>query len=353
MSIEKDRAAIDRIDLDILALLNERASLAISIAHEKRQAASEQFSPARERQIFDRLLAQNKGPLPDAGLISIYREVIAVHRLLTRPLRVAYLGPAGTFSHVAALRKFGGLSELRAVDSIPETFSEVEKDAADYGIAPIENSLGGVVPYTLDVLADTSLRVCAELYVDIELHLLANCPLEQVTRVYSMPQPLAQARIWLKTNLPRAELVEVSSTARAAQVAGQEPGAAAIGTTLAAELYGLGVVVEHVEDQADNRTRFIVVGRHDSPPSGRDKTSIIFSVRHQSGALYRALGALNEHGINMTLIESRPTRKRPWEYLFYVDFQGHAADPNVARALEALAQECLQVRVMGSYPESE
>jgi len=353
MSIEKDREAIDRIDLEILNLLNERARLAISIAHQKREMANEQFAPARERQIFDRLRDHNKGPLPDQAVISIYREIIAVHRTLTRPLRVSYLGPAGTFTHLAARRKFGGLAELRPVDSIAESFAEVEKGAADYGLAPIENSLGGVVPYTLDVLADTTLKICAELYVDIELHLLAKCPLAEVVRVYSMPQPLAQARIWLKTNLPRAELIEVSSTAKAAQVAGPEPGSAAIGTDLAAELYGLNLIAEHIEDQADNRTRFIVVGTHDSPPSGKDKTSIIFAVRHQAGALYRALGVLNEYGINMTLIESRPTRRRPWEYLFYVDFQGHARDPKAEAALAKLAGECLDLRVMGAYPESE
>jgi len=353
MSIEKDREAIDAIDLQILDLLNQRARLAIAIAKQKRERASALFSPARERQIFDRLRAHNKGPLPDQGLTSIYREVIAVHRLLTQTMRVAYLGPAGTFTHLAALRKFGSLATLHAVDSIADTFSEVEKGAADYGVAPIENSLGGVVTYTLDTLAETTLRICSELYVDVELHLLANCPLEQVTRVISMPQPLAQARIWLKSNLPRAELVEASSTAKAAQTAKDEPGTAAIGTALAAELYGLGIIAEHVEDQADNRTRFVVVGKHDSPPSGHDKTSIIFSVRHQAGALYRALGVLNDYGINMTLIESRPTRKRPWEYLFYVDFQGHREDAQVAAMLKALAQECLQLEIMGSYPEAE
>lgn len=353
MSIEKDREAIDRLDLEILRLLNERAQLAISIAHQKREGAAQQFSPARERQIFDRLQAANQGPMPNEGLLSIYREVLAVHRQLVRPLRVTFLGPAGTFAHMAALRQFGRLADLRPVDSIADTFAEVEKGAADYGVAPIENSIGGVVPHTLDTLAETPLRICAETYIGVELDLLANCPLDEVRRVYSMPQPLTQARVWLRSNLPKAELVETPSTARAAQVAAEEAGAAAIGTGLAAEIYGLQVLAEHIEDEPDNRTRFIVVARDDSAPSGKDKTTVVFAVRHQAGALYRALGVLSDYGANMTMIESRPTRRQPWDYQFVVDFQGHRSDDRMKRMLDRLGDECLELRVLGSYPEAE
>jgi len=354
MSIEHERAAIDKIDDQILALLNERAKLALTISREKRRRASAQFSPARERQIFDRLIAANAGPLPAEGLLSIYREIIAVHRQLELPASIAYLGPAGTFTHMAVLRKFGARADASPAESIADVFNQVEKGSATFGVVPMENSTEGVINDTLDMFVESALDICAEIYLDIDHYLVSRSAIEEVTRIYSMRQPLAQCRVWVKTNLPRAELQEMASTARAAQLAAQEPGSAAIATKLAASLYDLNLIGEKIQDSPHNRTRFLVVGRAPQPErSGHDKTSIMFSVRHEAGALYRALAVLDKYDINMTMIESRPTKKTPWEYIFFVDIQGHIADPPVAEALEHLRGATLFMRMLGSYPEAE
>jgi chorismate mutase/prephenate dehydratase len=354
MSIERERAVIDRIDDQVLALLNERAKIALAIGRQKRRRAKDLFSPARERQIFDRLIAANPGPLPDAGLINIYREIIAVHRQLEMPATIAYLGPAGTFTHIAVLRKFGAGAKASAAESIADVFTQVEKGVATFGVVPMENSTEGVINDTLDMFAESSLDICAEIYLDVDLYLLSRSDMAQVTRIYSMRQPLAQCRVWLKTNLPRAEVQEVSSTSRAAQLAAEEPGAAAVGTILAAEMYGLNTIGEKIQDLPYNRTRFLVIGRaREQERSGRDKTSIMFSVRHEAGALFRSLAVLDKYDINMTMIESRPTKKTPWEYVFFVDVQGHVSDAPIARALEHLREATLFMRVLGSYPEAE
>lgn len=354
MTIERERALIDQLDDQILDLLNQRAKHALAIARHKRRRAKDHFSPARERQIFDRLLAANPGPLPDESVLSIYREIIAVHRQLEAPATIAYLGPAGTFTHMAVLRKFGARAEASPAESIGDIFSQVEKGAATFGVVPMENSTEGVINDTLDMFVESSLDICAETYLDVDHYLVSRSPIEEVTRIYSMRQPLAQCRVWIKTNLPRAELQEVSSTSRAAQLAAQEPGSAAIATRLAAGMYDLNIIGEKIQDSPYNRTRFLVVGRASEPErSGHDKTSIMFSVRHEAGALYRALAVLDKYDINMTMIESRPTKKGAWEYIFFVDVQGHVSDPPVARALEHLGAATFFMRVLGSYPEAE
>lgn len=353
MTIEKKRQEIDRIDAQILELLNQRANAAVEIGKAKKKQAADTFVPARERQVLERLLKKNKGPLKDEAVLSIYRQVIAASRQLAGPTKVAYLGPEGTFTHVAVLQKFGETADLRPTESIAEVFAEVEKGNAEYGVVPMENSTEGVVRPTLDMFVESSLSICAEIYLDIALHLLSKSKFDAITRVYSMPQPFAQCRTWIKTNMPQAELVEVASTAKAAQIAAKEPGSAAIGTDLAARLYKLKIVRENIEDSAANRTRFLLIGQAESRPSGRDKTSIMFSVKHQAGALYRALGVLDKYDINMTMIESRPTRQKPWEYIFFVDFLGHQSEAHVAKALERLREDSLFLRVLGSYPEAE
>lgn len=354
MTIERDRAAINEIDEQILALLNKRAKLVMEIGRKKRRRDQARFSPARERQIFDRLLAANPGPLPDESVLSIYREIIAVHRDLELPAVISYLGPAGTFTHMAVLRKFGARAEAAPAESIADVFGQVEKGAATFGLVPMENSTEGVINDTLDMFVESSLDICAEIYLDIDHYLLSRSNIEEVTRIYSMRQPLAQCRLWIKTNLPHAELQEVASTARGAQLTAEQPGTGAIATELAARLYDLNIIARKVQDSPYNRTRFLVIGRAPKPePSGRDKTSVMFSVRHEAGALYRALAVLDKYAINMTMIESRPTKKTPWEYVFFVDFQGHTSDPPVARALEDLQQQTLFLRVLGAYPEAE
>lgn len=353
MDIDKIRDSIDQLDGQILSLLNQRAELALQIAQLKQQQGQEPFVPAREREVFDQMVAQNPGPLSKEAVIAIYREIIATMRALEKSLTVAYLGPPGTFSHLATLNKFGSLANHQPRDSISDVFGEVEAGRADYGVVPIENSTEGVEYHTLDRLAESSLQVSAEVYVDIEHHLLSKGDLDSIQRIYSHSQALSQCRTWLKTNLPNAELVEVASTARAAQLAAEDANCAAIGSRLASDLYQLNRVRERIEDYHYNRTRFLIIGTTQSPSSSKDKTSIMFSVKHEAGSLVRALGGLGKHDINMTMIESRPTRQTPWEYVFFIDFQGHAQDPQVAKALSQFKEQCLFLRVLGSYPEAE
>jgi len=349
MPLEEDRQAIDRIDEQILSLLKERAALAKKIGEER----GDNFDPARERQVLDRLQELAASPLTREAVSAIYGEIIAQMRLLAAPIRVAYLGPEGTFNHMAARKKFGAQADLRPVDSIPDMFSEVEKKRADCAVVPVENSTEGVVRPTLDMFVDSPLKICAEVNVEIVHHLLSNSPLKDIKRVYSMGQALGQCRQWLRQNLPNAEQIEVSSTARATQLASSNESAAAIASELASELYDVPILCRAIQDSPLNRTRFMIIGCASPAPSGRDKTSILFAVKHEAGALYNALGAFNEHGVNLTMIESRPTKKTPWEYIFFVDCVGHQQEPSVGAAIEALKQHCLFVRVLGSYPEAD
>lgn len=269
-------------------------------------------------------------------------------------MRIAYLGPAGTFSHRAALNKFGNSSEHLPSEAIPDVFHQVERGTADYGIVPVENSTEGVVTPTLDMFSQTTLKACAEVFVPVNHHLASRAgSLKNVKRLYTHPQSFAQSRIWVRANLPRAEVVEVSSNSKSAQMAAVDTEAAAICTDIAAEIYKVPVLAERIEDSPHNRTRFLVIGRNEPKPSGKDKTSIFFSVKHKAGALLNAMHAFDNHGLNLTMIESRPTKLMPWEYVFFIDFQGHIQDPNVADAIKKLEQEALFVTVIGSYPEAD
>lgn len=355
MDIEDIRRDIDELDAAILDLLNRRAQKATQIGRLKEQAEVPVFDPARERLILDRLAEASKGPLPADALRDIYAAIFAATRLLERSLVVAYYGPAGSFTHIAARRKFGS-ADLRPLDTIEDVFNTVEKREADLGVVPIENTTAGVVPLTLDAFVESTLKICAETYVDIEHYLLSKSPsLDEVARVYSHPQALAQCRIWLRTNLPKAELVPVGSTARAAELASTEPASGAVGPALAGELYDVPALRERIHDRPDNRTRFVVIGHHTPPPSGTDRTSLVFSVPHKAGALHRALALFSSHHINMTFIQSHPTKQTPWEYMFFVDVQGHAEDPGGAlrRALDEMADRTLVLRLLGSYPEAQ
>jgi chorismate mutase/prephenate dehydratase len=348
------RNEIDAIDGEMLRLLSRRATLAQRIGHSKSRTATQYFSPERERQIFERLLSENAGPLPGEAVRAIFREVISASRALEQPLQVAYLGPAGTFSHQAALRRFGTSSDLKPVDTIPDVFGEVEKARAHYGIVPVENSTEGVVPYTLDMFSQTALKVCAEVFVKVEHHLASRADsLKAVKRLYAHPQSFAQSRGWLKENLSKVEVVDVTSNSKSAQMAAVDSEGAAICTEIAAEIYNVPVVARHLEDSPHNRTRFLVIGQNEPQPSGKDKTSIFFSVRHKAGALLRAMAAFDAHNINLTMIESRPTKQMPWEYVFFIDFQGHVKQTPVQHALNMLREQSLFVTVLGSYPEAD
>jgi chorismate mutase/prephenate dehydratase len=357
MNINDSRKAIDDLDRRIVELLNERARHAQAIGRTKAEQSAEAFAPAREQQVFDRLADANDGPLSDASLRAIYREVISACRALERRMAVGYWGPAGSNTHVAALSRFGHGVQLIPLESIAAVFGEVEKGGADYGVVPVENSTEGIVSYTFDEFLDSDLRVCAEVHLPIHHSIVSTAAsLAEVRRLYTMFQATAQCRSWLSRHLPQVELIEVSTTARAAQVAAGEPDAAAIANRVAAEEYGLQILAEGIEDSARNFTRFFVLGRTQPPPTGHDKTSILFSVPHAAGALIRALAAFEKNNLNLTMIQSRPTKLKPWEYVFFVDVVGHVEEPGdspLRRALQSFQERCLFIRVLGSYPEAE
>lgn len=354
MGLEELRKEIDEIDAVIVDRLNQRMQVSQRVGELKRSRAGEDQSlaiylPDREAQLIDQLAAANTGPLTDAALRAIYREILSASRALQRPLRVGYLGPPATFTFEAARRQFGHSSELVPCTTIADVFLETQRQTVDYGVVPVENSTGGAVAHTLDQLLETELQVCGQIELPVSHFLLSNGSLEQIKRVYSHPQALAQCRHWLAAHLPHAVQIETTSTAAAAEQA-REPDSAAISSESAAELYHLPIVARRIEDTANNVTRFLIIGPHMSGPTGRDRTAVVFAVAHRIGALQEALRSLADNGINLSRIESRPSRRRLWEYVFFVDLDGHPSDAGIARALEALGLTCTFVRVIGAWP---
>ncbi len=351
-SIDELRGQIDQVDADVVALVSRRAELARAIGALKDANDAVTFVPARERAVLAKVEANNRGPLPNEALRGIFQQIIASCRNLEQPVTVAYLGPEYTNTHVAALSRFGTTGQYLPAESIGEIIDLVEHGKAHYGVAPIENSTEGVVRETLDALYRSSLNIADELNMPIRHALWGVGALEEVTEVYSHPQALAQCRQWIHQHLPNAKTFTTSSTSAAAGVVKEKPNAAAICQQLAAEHEGLNLLADRIEDSPYNRTRFCVVGAAMSQPSGHDKTSVVFSVKHMAGSLNLALAVLQARGINMTMIESRPTKEMPWQYLFYIDLQGHVNDPNVTAAIEEMREHCLFLRVFGSYPEA-
>jgi chorismate mutase/prephenate dehydratase len=351
--LEELRERIDALDREILARLNERAQCALEIGRLKSASESNFYVPEREKRIYDKLRDLNEGPLPEDALRSIYREIISAARALEKPVDVAFLGPLYTFSHMAMLRVFGSHSTPHPVASMGDIFTEVERRRADYGVVPVENSMGGGVGDTLDRFVVSDLTIVNEVMLHITHNLLANSELTAVKRLYSHPQPLLQCRNWLKANLPNAEVVETSSTSEAARKAAEEDGAGAISSALAAEAYGLGIVSPGIEDNAQNYTRFLVVSRHSARRTGQDKTSVICSVKDRPGALLAILEPFEAAGVNLTKIESRPSRRKAWDYVFFIDMAGHTEDEAVREALTRVAEHCKELKVLGSYPIGE
>lgn len=351
MGLDEWRTKIDEIDRQLLGLLNQRAELSLEIGRVKRQSGEPIHVPEREQGILDELVRLNPGPLPPAAIRSVWSEVLSASRSLQRPFRAAYLGPQGTYTHMAALRHFGSSAELLAVRSIPEVFEEVERGRADVGIVPIENSSEGVVNHTLDGLIDSELLISGEASLEIHHHLLSRAAdLGDVKRVFSHPQALGQCRAWLARHLPDAEIVEAGSTSIAAEQAALDAATAAVASELAGQLYRVPTLRERIEDYANNVTRFVVIGRRPAGRTGRDKTSILFSIQDEVGTLHRILEPFASARLSLTKIESRPTRRRPWEYVFFVDFQGHRDDPVAQGVLAAVRERCLFLKVLGSYP---
>ncbi len=352
MSLEELRKRIDELDHQLVKLLNERARVVVEIGKLKNKTDKPIYAPDREKEVFARITKANDGPLPDKCLVAIWRELMSGSFVLERPLRIGYLGPGGSFSHTAAMLKFGQSVEYEPLTDITSIFDEVSKRHCDLGLAPVENTMGGGVIETLDALIDSDVKVCAEVLMAIHHNLLANCQLEEIEVVYSKPEVFAQCRNWLSATFKGAQTVAVASTAKAAQMAANEPKTAAIGSRVAAELYNLKVVYENIEDIANNITRFLVISREDAKPTGEDKTAILFSTAHKAGALADVLDVFKKYEINLTNIESRPSKKRQWEYYFFMDFLGHRTDKKVQDGLEESRKHCLQLSILGSFPRA-
>jgi chorismate mutase/prephenate dehydratase len=351
MDLDEFRSRINDLDEQILRLLNQRAAAALRIGELKRRQDLPYFDPEREAEVVGRLLGLNPSPFPAAGVKAVWREILSASLALEHPLPVAYLGPPATFTHQAAVLRFGSSATLVPARGIVEVFDEVERGRAEFGVVPVENSTEGSVNLTLDRLIDSDLLITGELLLDISHHLLGRArQLEAVRTVCSHPQALAQCRQWLTAHLPEVRLEEVSSTALAAERAVNDPAAAAVASELAGRLYNLPVLRSRIEDNPLNSTRFLVVGRRAMPPTGKDKTSILCSLKHEVGALATFLDPFARHGLNLTKIESRPTKLRPWEYVFFVDFEGHLETPPVQAALAEVRERCLFLKLLGSYP---
>ncbi|MFH1578019.1 MAG: prephenate dehydratase [Candidatus Omnitrophota bacterium] len=350
MNLKKLRREIDQLDTRLLKLLNQRAGVASKIAQTKKSQGEARYSPDREKQVLDHLVRTNPGPLPVAAIEAIYREIMSSSLAQYSPLTIAYLGPEASFTHQAALKKFGSQVIYAPSNSITEVFTDVEKGNADYGVVPIENSIEGAITHTLDMFVDSDLRICAQIILDVSHNLISNCAKSKIRRIYSNPQVFAQCRRWLERNLVTAEKIEVSSTARAAQIAAREKNSACIASLLAAKIYKLKVISEAIEDSPHNITRFLVISKHEINPTGSDRTSLLFSIKDKVGALHQMLIPFRKHRINLTKIESRPSKKKAWDYYFFIDLIGHYKEKKVKNALRELESRCKFLKILGSYP---
>jgi len=353
MNLDDLRNKIDRLDGEIVRLLNERINVVLNIGKEKKKAGAEIYVPSREHAVFDKIKRLNEGPLPEESAHAIYREIMSAALALETDMKIAYLGPEATFTHQAARNKFGVSVDYVATSTISEVFDCVQNRSAEYGVVPIENSTEGAVTHTFDQFATTPLKICSEIYLPISLTLLAGQPKEKISLIFSKQEVFGQCRSWLTANMPAVKLSPVESTTKAVQLALETPGAAAIASVMASDMYDIDVLAENIQDMQGNTTRFLVISPKYGPATGNDKTSIVFGVKHKVGALYDALSVFKTDNINMTKIESRPSKNKAWEYYFFVDIDGHADDPVVARALAELEEHCSLMTVLGSYPKAE
>jgi chorismate mutase/prephenate dehydratase len=353
MDIDELRAAIDAVDDEVLKLLNERARLVESVGVIKHQLQRPFYVPGRERSIIERLAAKNSGPFPSEGIKPVFQEIFSACLSLEKGIKVAFLGPEATFTHAAVKFQFGLSARAIPMGSIAGVFQEVERGEADFGVVPVENATEGVVNHTLDMFMDSPLRISAEIVLKISHCLLARTGLDfsDIARVYSHPQALAQCRGWLTANMPGAARVEASSTAEAARMAREDTSGSAIASELAGKLYELHVVKRNLEDMAENATRFLVIGREAMKKTGNDKTSLLAVIPDGPGTLFKLLQPFAEYGVNLTKIESRPTRRRVWEYAFFLDLDGHETDEPVIAAMDAIRAFAASLKVLGSYPK--
>ena len=353
MSIPEHRKVIDRLDAQIVRLLNERTRHVLAIGGIKLKAGEEIYAPHREDAVLQRVSRLNQGPMTADQLRAIYREIMSSALALEKTLTIAYLGPEATFTHQAAIRRFGSSLCYAPQKTIADVFTEVSKNRADYGVVPVENTTEGVVTHTLDMFVDSDLQIVAQIVLPVQQCLLSHWRRAQIKKLFAHPQSLAQCRGWIQNNLPHVEIIETSSNARSAELAAEEKGAAAIAGILAAERYDVPVLDYDIQDNVANATRFLVLGHQCSPPTGDDRTSIMYSLVDRVGALYHALAPFRRYRINMTKIESRPSKRKAWEYFFFVDCDGHMEDRRLAKAISLLSEHCSYVKVLGSYPDSE
>ncbi|MDE2008652.1 MAG: prephenate dehydratase [Candidatus Omnitrophica bacterium] len=351
MDLSHLRKKIDELDGRIIRLLNDRAAITLSIGQEKIKNGRHIYAPDREQDVLKRIKKLNAGPIKDEAVEAIYREVMSASLALEKPLRIAYMGPEATFSHLASLKKFGSSVEHVACGNVAEVFSRVENADCDYGVVPIENSIEGVVTHTMDLLVDSELKICSQVLLDVTHYLMSKGTLTQIKEIYSHPQILGQCRQWLMHNMPKAHIIPVESSTRAAQLVAKKKNAACIASLVAASLYGLTILKKNIQDSAHNITRFLVISTMEVAPTGHDRTSLVFSIKDRVGALHAMLTPFMKHKINLTKIESRPSKRKAWDYYFFVDCEGHQDDPRVARALDQLEGMCKFLKILGSYPD--
>tara|TARA_B110000093_G_scaffold60745_1_gene65868 strand:- start:58 stop:1350 length:1293 start_codon:yes stop_codon:yes gene_type:complete len=346
---------VDALDLKIVQLLNQRVQHAGEIGKIKHANGADYYDPTREAQVMDKVARLNPGPINNRTLQSVYREVISGSIALEKKLVIGYLGPAATYTHQAAICNFGVSLDYRAIKTIPDVFAEVESGSADYGVVPIENSTEGGVFHSMDMLVESDLYICSQVYLPIEHCLISQSPLDQITEVRSKDQALGQCRDWLRTKLPNANLVDVVSTAEAVCTAKEDITVAAVASELSAQRYGVPIQARSIQDRDDNVTRFLVIGKTRAKPlgDGRDKTSLVISLKDEPGALEKTLRPFASRGINLSKIESRPSRKKAWDYLFFIDFIGHFEDELTQAALAELEEHCSFVKWLGSYPNDK
>ncbi len=346
------RNKIDELDAQIVELLNKRADVVVSVGKAKQTDGTAIYAPDREQRVLQRISELNKGPLPPKTLQAIYLELMSGSFALEKPLRIGFLGPEGSYSHMASSRKFGASVDYLPLPDFQAIFNEVARGHCDLGVVPIENSLGGGVIGTMDCFIDSNIHICAEVILEVHHNLLANCKLEDIKLITSKPEIFAQCRNWIATSLGGVDMIPAASSSKAAQMACSESNVAAIGSQLAAELYGLKIVFANIEDNPNNQTRFFVISKTPAKRTGQDKTAILFTTAHKSGALVEALNIFAKHKVNLTNIDTRPSKRQNWEYFFFIDAEGHIEDKNLQDAISELKHICSELHVLGSFPKA-